>query len=155
MRLIRAWLDDHGVEGKTMNNHIGRAFAQLSSNPLSVMPPGHKLSDTDIRDIKRRGQSGATASTYRLVLEGLKRKATNQELMYDVNTLSQLKELVSKNVEKKDVEVGWVVSKTDKKKAKKIANSVTTDCSSITMNTSRANGEEEQVYPLQCLSIVP
>ena len=89
-----------------MNNHIGRAFSQLSSNPLSVIPPGHKLSDEDVRDIKRRGQSGATAKTYRLVLEGLKRKATNQELMYDVNTLSQLKELVNRNVEKKEVEVG-------------------------------------------------
>ena len=70
------------------------------------------------------------------MLEGLKRKATNQELMYDVNTLSQLKELATKNVEKKEVEVGWEVSKTDRKKAKKIANSVVTECSSLTMNTN-------------------
>ena len=64
MRLIRSWLDEQGVEGKTMNNHKDRAFAQLSSNTLSVMPPGHKLSDEDVRDIKRRGQRGATARTY-------------------------------------------------------------------------------------------
>ena len=121
MRLIQAWLEEQGIEGKTMNNHISRAFAQLSSNPLAVLPQGQKLSEDAIRDIKRKGQSGATAATYKLVLEGLKRRAINQELMYDVNTLSQLSEWMSKQGGgRKDSEGGWEVSKADRKKAKKV-----------------------------------
>ena len=102
MKLIRTLLDEQGIAGQTMNNQISRAFAQLSSNPVSVFPPGHKLTEEEIRMVKRRGPSEATSKTYRLVLEGLKRKATNQELMYDVNTLSQLNEWVAKKNDTSD-----------------------------------------------------
>ena len=146
MKLIRTLLDEQGIAGQTMNNQISRAFAQLSSNPVSVFPPGHKLTEEEIRMVKRRGPSEATSKTYRLVLEGLKRKATNKELMSDVNTLSQLNEWVAKKNDTSDNEGGWEVSKADRRKAKKTANSVATECSSLTMNTTVEGSKTKSKY---------
>jgi hypothetical protein len=142
-QLLKDWLNEQGVTGKIMVDHIMKALAKLGSNPTSVLPEHHRLSPSAIKKIKSQGQGRATTETYGLVLERLKFEASQVNLDYTSRSLARLREIQNEAGGKSgetDLGGGWEKQRSEKKreqKATKQANSVgvDTDYSSLTLNT--------------------
>ena len=69
--MMKAWLEKKGPKGagKAMVRLIEKALGKLNSDPESVLPPNHMLSNRQLAEIKRRGQAEAESETYRLIQE--------------------------------------------------------------------------------------
>jgi len=104
---------------------------KLSTNPVAALPACHNQSEGQLEDIKRRGAAQARETTHRMVLERLKRMAIQEELEYNVSTLKQLQAV--HNRDERDRE--WKSPKAERRKERK-TNSVNTDFSSLSMNTT-------------------
>jgi hypothetical protein len=130
--ILKDWLMEQRA-GKVAVFHIEKAMARLTLDPESVFPLHHRLSAAQLAIVRRQGQGAATAHTYRLVLEQLKRRAGLKDLDYKFQNLSQIAELVEGKGQ--GAEEPWS-EKTGKSKKKSAVNSVTTDYSTLTMNTT-------------------
>jgi hypothetical protein len=86
MLMMKAWLEKKGPKGagKAMVRLIEKALAKLNSDAESVLPPNHMLSRSQLAEIKRRGHAEAESETYRLILDQIKRQATQGDITYDV-----------------------------------------------------------------------
>jgi hypothetical protein len=148
-RLMKKWLTTEcGVAGGIAAGLIDKALAKLSTEPESVLPRFHGLSARELADVKQRGQGNAKADTYRLILEKLKKRATQKDLEYNATSLSQVSDLYGGGGES-----SWEKGRTDRKKDRK-ANSVvvSTDYSSLTLNTTTSAGGGSGGRPPACPS---
>ena len=92
-KLLVEWLKASRPVGPLMLTHINKALNLLGSNVEEALPRGHGKSKSALEVIRKRGAMGATESTYALILEKLKLKAVNGELMMEVKTFSQMKDI--------------------------------------------------------------
>jgi hypothetical protein len=130
--ILKKWVAEQGKEtgaGTVMVNYIEKALAKLSTDPESVFPPFHKLSKTQLEDVKRRGRGEATQLTYSMVLRKLKMRATQKDLTFMFTTLAHATEMVARQNKAHE-----------KKFVRKTNNVASTDCSTLTLNTSVPGG---------------
>ena len=149
-RLLKKWLTrECGVAGEIAGGLIDKALAKLSTEPESVLPRHHGLSARELVDIKQRGQGNAKTETYRLILERLKKRAMQKDLEYNATSLAQVSDLYGKGASKSDPD--WEKNKGDRKRDRK-ANSVvvSTDYSSLTLNTTTSAGGGATARPPAC-----
>ena len=134
--------------GPLLLTHINKSLNLLGTNVEEAIPRGHGKSKAALETIRKKGAMGATESTYGLILEKLKLKAVNGELMMEVKTFSQMKDIQSQSPGESDYG-GGSTQKKKKKTAGKV-NSVTTDyrpsssVSSLTLNTSTSTFKGER-----------
>ena len=118
--------------------HITRALGKLVTDPGSVFPHNHQMTERDLGLVKRQGSAGATERVYGLILERLKDKALAGELVFEFQTMDQIASMRSGGSEGTSGGGGWQVA--SKKKPSVKVNSVNTDYSSVTMNTTATSG---------------
>ena len=140
---LKEWLVEQGEmgAGKTMINYIDKALAKLSTEPELVFPRHHGLTRNQLADVKRKGQGQATSNTYRLILDQLKRRAVTKDLEYNLYSLAQIGALIAGGG------VAKAVAEGKGGKSKKAVLSVTTDVSSMTLNTTASQQEGERTTP--------
>jgi hypothetical protein len=148
-KLLTDFLKSQGAIGSLMLVHVDKAISKLGINPEKVLPINHGLSKMQISAIKRRGQAGATEETYGMILTHLKYQALNGNLAMEIKTVAQMK-MIQELGNEKSSGGGWstVGKDKDKKKKKKAVNSVSTDFSTLTLNTLQTGKKEFVKYPL-------
>jgi hypothetical protein len=140
--ILKKWLLKQGKDGvgQCIIKFIDSALRKLSTSPESVFPIHHRRTAKQLTQIRREGAGQASMTTYRLILEELKRKAQEKSLEYSIFSLKQLGRMTGNG----DFEKG----KADKKKERKAANAlvaaralvagnvgISTDFSTLTVNS--------------------
>ena len=128
-KLLKDWVKKQGVPGKLMEDYITKAVAKLPTDPESVFPLNHGMTVPEMREVRRKGITGVSEKSYRLILEQLKKRALKLDLTYNLTSYSQMAEMQG-NIDGEE-KGEW---KTKEKKQKKHVNSVSTDYS-MAMNT--------------------
>jgi hypothetical protein len=143
-KLVGEWLKSQLPVGPYMLQHIDKALNKLGSDPRNVFPEGHQKSAEEIQEIKRKGAAGATEEVYGLILQQLKHRAANDELAIELKSLTAMGGGIA------DGGGGWskVGAKPEKKKQASKTLSVSTDFSSLTMNTHFVKGDGGSRYTL-------
>lgn len=148
-RKMRNWLkDERGLAGNIAATLIDKALAKLSTDPESVLPRHHMLTRRQLEVIKRQGQGETTASTYRLILERLKNRAVERDLEYTATSMHMLYSL--QEPEKISQNDGhWEKSKTDRKRERRTHNVMSSDMSTLTLNTAITSQVTPRHQPCQ------
>jgi len=141
-KMLTEWLTAQVPIGPLMMIHITKALGKLATDPESVFPHYHSMSKSDVGLVKRQGSAGATEEVYGLILERLKDKALAGELVFEFQTMDQIASIQRGSSETSSASGsnggGWQVA--NRKKTPSKVNSVTTDFSTLTMNTTTTAG---------------
>jgi hypothetical protein len=145
-KLLTEWLEGQKPTGPLMMIHINKALNQLKSHPAAVFPASHGLSQAELEEVKRGGASGATEATYGLLLGNLKNQAHQNNLTLEFKSMEMMSAMMAASSGNQGS--GWtkVGGESGKKKARG-ANSVTTDVSTITMNTTATGAGRGRAPP--------
>jgi len=151
-KLLKKWLKEQGVAGSVMVSYVEKALAKLAIDPASVLPAFPKMSDAKLLEIRHQGSGHATRETYQMILEQLKARATQEDLQYQVSSLSQINEMYQEAQKKSDKPKSEVA---EKKQRKANSTVVTTDYSTLTVNsvaTEKGGDKSKQRAPMcgQC-----
>jgi hypothetical protein len=134
-KLVGEWLKNQTPWGQYMMQHIDKALNKLGSDPRLVFPEGHWKTEEDIQEIKRKGAAGATEEVYGLILTQLKHRAANDDLAIELKTIPSMEGAATESGG------GWVKAGAKSVRRTSKAMSVTTDFSSLTMNTHYVKGD--------------
>ena len=94
MKKLQTWLKHkQGPIGVQMDMILSKAILKVGRDPLSVLPPGHRMSDQALSEIKQNGVGRLPERIYLLILKELNRKAAATELSFDIQTSSQLSQI--------------------------------------------------------------
>jgi hypothetical protein len=140
-KLLTAFLKEQEPVGPLMMTHINKALNKLGVNPAEVFPVNHWLSAAELGEVKRRGAAGASEETYGFILSQLKHRALNGDLAMEFKSFEQMANSVKYQAGEKANSGGW--STAGKKKSEKKVNaiSVSTDLSTLTLNTTTTGGK--------------
>jgi hypothetical protein len=130
-KILTNWLDGQEPYGPIMKKHLEKCLKLLGQTPTKVFPERHGLTLAQLNEVRKRGQANATEETYVLVLEYLKLKAQDKSLLLEFQSfgeMEQMRNMYLKNEEIKGGKRGKTTSRA--------ANSVATDFSSLSMNTT-------------------
>jgi hypothetical protein len=139
-RMLTSWLEKQEPYGPVMLQHMEKALKRLRSDPELVFPANHGLSRGALAEVKSLGAGGATISTYEFILLRLKEEALQKNLNIEFRNFSEmeaLKTMYQKNEESKS---------NGRRKPAKAVNSVATDFSSLSMNTTTTTGAATTGY---------
>jgi hypothetical protein len=65
----------------------------LPTDPESVFPRNHGMTVAEMREVRRKGITGVSEKSYRLILEQLKKRALKLDLTYNLTSYSQMAEM--------------------------------------------------------------
>lgn len=133
-RMVKRWLKKKwGLAGTIAVNFIEKALAKLSTEPESVLPRHHMLSKAQMQQVRLHGQGMASANTYRLILEQLKLRAVKKDLEYTAHSLRMLEKIHKSKSASGESE--WEMCKADRKRERKAHVALSSDVSTLTLNT--------------------
>jgi hypothetical protein len=130
-KILTNWLDKQEPYGPIMKKHLDKSLKLLGQNPTSVFPERHGLSPAALKEVRRRGQTCATEETYLLVLEFLKLKAQDKSLLLEFQSFGEMEQMRNMYLKNEEIRGGKRGKTTTR-----AANSVATDFSSLSMNTT-------------------
>ena len=126
--------EEWGTIGTILNSMIDKAIRKLEEDPEAVLPSHHLKTREQILEIRAAGEN-LSLSTYRLILERMKKKATMKELPYEMSGW-MLNEVTGSRGK-------WGVNR-DTRKANNTV--ISTDFSALTLNTS-TTGQTSRARP--------
>ena len=135
-KLLTGHLKAQTPIGPLMMTHINKSLNKLGVNPTEAFPANHMMTDAELREVKRRGVAGASEKTYGAILTLLKHRALNGDLAMEFKSFEQMAGSVQHQAGEKTSSGGWSTAGKRKSEKKVNAVSVSTDFSTLTLNTA-------------------
>jgi len=126
-RIWSEWLERQEPGGPIMMVTVKAALRKLATNAESVMPKYHGLREEQLDELRDFGGVNPSEKVYELVLQKLKERALEGDLVMEAKTLSQFNAMFN--------QAGKASGNGATVRQKKSSNSVVTDMSTLTMNT--------------------
>jgi hypothetical protein len=130
-RILTNWLSQQKPYGPMMMKHLDIALKQLGTHPELVFPADHGYTVAEMAQVRRGGQGGATYRTYEMILLKLKERANLNDLHLQFTTFGEMGAWQYMYNQAEDGKKG-----NRRGGASRGVNSVATDFSSISMNTT-------------------
>jgi hypothetical protein len=136
-RILEEWLVSQTPAGPLMMVQVKDALRKLSMSPELVFPVNHNLSNKELQQVRELGGVNPTERVYELVLRKLKQRALEGDLKMEASTMSQFTNLLLQAGGRSG---GGGGSGRQRSGNGRMANSVSTDVSTLTMNTVSGGG---------------
>jgi hypothetical protein len=130
-KILTNWLDKQEPYGPIMKKHLEKCLKLLGQTPTKVFPERHGLTPAQLSEVRARGQACATEETYLLVLEFLKLKAQDKSLVLEFQSFGEMEQMRTMYLKNEEIRGGRRGKTTSR-----ATNSVATDFSSLSMNTT-------------------
>jgi hypothetical protein len=137
--ILMNWLKTQGSTGENYHHLITKALNHLVVNPAEVFPPGARLSEKEWDLVKTQGSGYCTEKTYLLIIDQLKLRASRDEFRVEFKNIRQ--------AQGGDSSAGWVQVATKGVKKVRSANSVITEASTLTLNTTTTEARKPTYTP--------